>query len=58
MGPIYFFSLNTSLLVGAPSDSSKGELPISLKNVNCSDKYKTKNVGKDWGNAKIKWNAY
>ena len=47
MGTIYFFSLNTSLLVGAPSDSSKGELPISLKNVNCSDKYKTKNVGKD-----------
>ena len=31
MGTIYFFSLNTSLLVGAPSDSSKGELPISLK---------------------------
>ena len=31
MGTIYFFSLNTSLLVGAPSDSSKGELPVSLK---------------------------
>lgn len=55
---ILYKNFGISLLVGAPSDSSKGELPISLKNVNCSDKYKTKNVGKDWGNAKIKWNAY
>ena len=53
-----FDAIGHNFLVGAPSDSSKGELPISLKNVNCSDKYKTKNVGKDWGNAKIKWNAY